>query len=62
MLIAQDKRQVEVYRRAGDGGWTLETLTEGDPLHLECVGATLSLDEVYEDVTLGNPSVDGGRT
>lgn len=30
--------------------WSLETLTEGDPLHLECVGAVLSLDEVYEDV------------
>ena len=50
VLIAQDKRQVEVYRRGEDGAWSLETLTEGDPLHLECVGAVLSLDEVYEDV------------
>ncbi len=51
VLIAQDKRQVEVYRRAVDGTWSLETLTDGDPLHLECAGATLSLDEVYEDVS-----------
>ena len=50
VLIAQDKRQVEVHRRADDGSWHLETLREGDPLHLECVGATLSLDEVYEDI------------
>lgn len=50
VLIAQDKRQIEVYRRDEDGAWSLETLDEGDSLHLECVGATLSLDEVYEDV------------
>lgn len=53
VLIAQDKRQVEVHRRDEDGAWRLETLEEGDPLHLECVGAVLSLDEVYEDVSLG---------
>lgn len=50
VLIAQDKRQVEVHRRADDGSWQLEILEGGDPLHLECVGATLSLDEVYEDL------------
>lgn len=50
VLIAQDKRRIEVYRRGDDGAWSLETLTEGDPLHLECIAATLSLDEVYEDV------------
>lgn len=50
VLIAQDRRRVEVHRRADDGLWQLETLEEGDRLHLECVGATLSLDEVYEDV------------
>lgn len=27
-----------IDRRTGDGAWSLETLTEGDPLHLECVG------------------------
>lgn len=56
VLIAQDKRQIEVYRRGEDGAWSLETLTEGDVLQLECVGATLSLDEVYEDVPLGDSS------
>lgn len=61
VLIAQDKRQAEVYRRAADGAWSLEILDEGDPLHLECVGATLSLDDVYEDVPLCNPIPDGGR-
>lgn len=60
VLIAQDKRQAEVYRRAADGAWSLEILTEGDPLHLECVGAILSLDEVYEDVPPGNSIPDGG--
>jgi len=54
VLLAQDKRQIEVYRRGEDGAWSLETLTEGDALQLECVGATLNMDEVYEDVLFGN--------
>lgn len=53
VLICQDKRQIEVYRRAGDAIWSLEILTAGDPVHLECMDVTLSLDDVYEDVVLG---------
>lgn len=60
VLIAQDKRRVEVYRHAADGAWSLEILGEGDPLHLHCVSASLSLDEVYEDVPLGNSAANGG--
>jgi len=60
VLIAQDKRQIEVYRRDEAGEWSLETLAEGDSLHLECLGATLSLDEAYEDVPFGNSVADGG--
>jgi Uma2 family endonuclease len=61
VLISQDKRQIEVYRHAAGGAWHLETLGQGDPLHLECVGAALTLDEVYEDVPVGSAIADSGR-
>lgn len=50
VLIAQDKRQIEIYRRAQDGTWQLQILESGDVLQLETLGASLSQDEVYEDV------------
>ena len=36
--------------RGADGTWNVETLGEGDLLRLECVNASMTLDEVYEDV------------
>jgi len=50
LLIAQDKRQVELYRRADNGAWYLVVLPEGAGVPLECVNASLTLDELYEDV------------
>lgn len=50
VLISQDKRLIEVYRCEEGGAWSIETLGEGDLLRLECVGASMTLDEVYEDV------------
>lgn len=54
VLIAQDKRQIDVYRRAPDGAWLLETLgkDDADVLQLESVGVGvgMSMAEVYEDV------------
>jgi len=50
VLIAQDQRQIEIYRRAEAGAWQLQTLEAGDALQLETLTASLSQDEVYEDV------------
>jgi len=50
LLIAQDKRHVELYRRADNGTWYLAALPEGAAVPLECVNACLTLDELYEDV------------
>ncbi len=33
-----------------DGAWSVETMGEGDLLRMECVDASMTLDEVYEDV------------
>ena len=52
LLIAPDKRHVELYRRADNGNWHLAALHEGADVPLECVNASLTLDEVYEDVNL----------
>ena len=48
MLVAQDTRRVEVYRR--QTGWDLELFeTDGD-FNLHSVGLDLTLAEVYEGV------------
>lgn len=49
VLISQDKRRVELYRRAPDGGWATAVVETGD-IDLECVHASLTLDEIYEDI------------
>lgn len=51
LLIAQDRRHVELYRRAADDSWMLTTLAEAGTVPLDCVQASLTLDEVYEDVS-----------
>lgn len=50
VLIAQDTRRVEIYRRTTD--WALE-LCEGEAgeFHLSSPDLDLTLDQVYEDVT-----------
>lgn len=52
VLISQDKRQVELYRRGDDGGWSAAVVIEAGSVPLECVNASLALTDVYEDVKL----------
>jgi len=59
LLIAQDKRQLELYRRADDGDWILAERAETGAVQLDSVNASLALDEVYEDVNLGTAEVHG---
>jgi Uma2 family endonuclease len=49
LLVAQDKPEVEIYRRADGGQWTISTVTSLDSiLHLESIDYDLSLRELYE--------------
>ena len=48
LLVAQDRRQVELYRRT-ETDWVHETQTEGS-LRLDCLEQDLALDSIYEDV------------
>ncbi len=50
VLVAQDKMQVEVYRRTAGNDWELERFDERDDLRLESVDLTIPLTEIYQDV------------
>lgn len=52
LLIAQDAPHVTHYLRQSDGSWESEVITEMTAeIVLSSVGCTLSLAEIYEDVT-----------
>ena len=49
VLVAQDDRQVEIYRRRNE--WRPEIINEGT-FHFDCLDLSISIDDVYEDVTV----------
>lgn len=51
VLVAQESREVRIYRRSPEG-WELETCTEGDVVRFRSVGLSLSIDAVYEKVPM----------
>ncbi len=59
LLIAQDKPQLELYRRADDGDWILAEHAQAGAVQLASVNASLALDVVYEDVKLGTALAQG---
>jgi Uma2 family endonuclease len=48
VLVAQDDRRVEIYRRRTE--WRPEIVNEG-VFHLDCLDLSVAVDDVYEDVT-----------
>lgn len=52
LLISQEQRRVELYRRGADGGWASAVVAEAGDVALECVQANLTLEDIYEDVKL----------
>jgi Uma2 family endonuclease len=53
VLVAQKRRQVEIYRRDEQGRWQLEIIAPDGELHLKSLPngpLTLTMDEIYEDV------------
>lgn len=45
VLVAQDERRIEVYRRGGDGAWSCETAAAGGSVTVH--GTTIGIDDVY---------------
>ena len=51
VLIAQDAVAIDVFTRLPDGRWVLEARPDqAAPIHLESIGCTLLLNEVYDKV------------
>ena len=51
LLLRQDSLQADLYQRAADGRWQHQRLTApGDVLTLECLGADVTLSEIYVDL------------
>lgn len=46
VLVAQDRRRVELWSRAGDG-WTHAVFGAGATVPLAAIGAALDVDELY---------------
>ena len=53
LLVSQDRRLVEVYRRAADGDWRYEVVEAGD-MAIDCADLAIrfTLADLYEDVAL----------
>jgi Uma2 family endonuclease len=53
IMVVADKRIIEVYSRLEGSAWRYETLEDGGVLNLPGLDLSLTMDEIYEDVTLG---------
>ncbi|NJN12395.1 MAG: Uma2 family endonuclease [Richelia sp. RM2_1_2] len=50
VLVSQDEIKVEVYRKDSQGNLSLTILGKENELHLDSIGLTLTMTEVYEEV------------
>lgn len=49
VLIAQNERRVEVFRRVADVGWEQRIYDADDRVDLASIGALLTMDDIYEE-------------
>ena len=47
VMVAQDERSVEIYRRQGDINWTYQAFTDDETVTLSSVGLTLAMASIY---------------
>jgi hypothetical protein len=47
VLVAQDERSVEIYRRQGDIGWTYHAFTDDEAVEFASVGLTLGMALIH---------------
>jgi Uma2 family endonuclease len=58
ILVSQKQKYVEIYRRMADGSWRYEALENNGTLDVPCINASMTLDDIYEDVDF-NAGEDG---
>jgi hypothetical protein len=49
VLVAHDRREIEIVRREPDGSWAREIAGEGGIVQLRSLGCDLPVAEVYRD-------------
>jgi Uma2 family endonuclease len=49
LLVAHDRREVEVVRREADGSWSREIVRGGEVLRLASFACALPVDEIYRN-------------
>ena len=47
VLVAQDERSVEIYRREGDIGWRYLPFIDDETVEFASVGLTLPMNSIY---------------
>jgi Uma2 family endonuclease len=52
LLIEQDRRHVDLFRRESDGRWVLESQGPEGVVQFASLGVSLTLDELYADVEI----------
>jgi len=52
VLVASDRRQVEVFQRNNHGEWGLGNMPEDDTIWLASVDCAITLSEIYRDVNV----------
>jgi Uma2 family endonuclease len=62
LLVSQDRRLVELYRRDGEGGWRYEVIEDGE-LAFDCgdLAIAFTLADIYEDVALETGEGQSGK-
>jgi Uma2 family endonuclease len=56
LLVEQDRRHVDLFRRTEDGRWLLESYGPDGEFELASLGLRLNLDLIYEDVRFSTPA------
>jgi Uma2 family endonuclease len=56
VLLAQDRRRVEVFSRPEAGEWQHDVFTSGDVVELPAIDCRFAVDDLYEAAGLQPPS------
>ena len=49
LLVAHDRREIEIVRREKDGSWSRSIATAGQLAHVVSLGCEIPVDDVYDD-------------
>lgn len=49
LLVAHDRREIEIVRREADGSWSRHIARDGESARIACLDCALSVADVYDD-------------